>query len=200
MMATMLLRISTLLCFLGIALVAEGRAHAQPGTQTYAPVPPPAPVQLQLSTEDLEILDRGHISTGQYVAGGILGSYMGFGLGHVVQQRWSSKGWIFTAGESAGIAVLTYGVLSCAVTDSSDDSRVHRTWDGDSDCPWGLALAGGLAYAGFRVWEILDLWAGPPEHNRRLRRLQSGQRRQPYRFTLLPTGGDSGVATFSLEF
>lgn len=203
MMTAMLLRSTfALLCFLGLALGGIESAAAQPGSPHYAPAPPPAaPIQFQLSTEDLDILDRGHISTAQYVIGGAFGSYMGFGMGHVIQQRWMSKGWIFTAGESAAVGVMLYSILSCSISaESSSDSRAHRTWDGDSDCPWGLALGGGLAFAGLRLWEIVDLWAGPPAHNRRLRRLQGQQRPRPYGFALVPTGRDTGMATFSLRF
>jgi hypothetical protein len=160
----------------------------------------PIRLRIQFTLEELEILDRGHISTGEYVIGGALGSYIGFGVGHMVQQRWNSDGWIFTLGELSTGGVALYSILTCAVVSSEGgNGRSNNTLLGEDGCPYRLAIASGLAWAGFRLWEIVDLWAGPPEHNRRLRRLQRSQG-QRYGFSIVPTGSGSGVASLSLNF
>src|SRR5262245_39925319 len=47
------------------------------------------------------------LSTPRYVAGGLVGSFYGFGIGHAIQGRWLEGGWKYTAGDAlAGTAVL----------------------------------------------------------------------------------------------
>lgn len=73
------------------------------------------------------------------------------------------KGWIFTVGELASIAVLFSGVGDCwnsAI--SSYDS-----------CNSGAIYLGAMGFVGFRIWEIVDVWAAPPEINRRYHELKS---------------------------
>ncbi|MFV3409919.1 hypothetical protein ACNH6C_15025 [Bdellovibrio bacteriovorus] len=120
-----------------------------------------------LSENDRTILERGEISQTRYVVGGILATYpLGLGIGHAVQGRYMEKGWIFTVGELASIAVFAAGMGDC----------VASTWSSNNDnCngSGGLLFAGAFAYVGFRIWEAVDAWATPPEQNRRYRELKS---------------------------
>jgi hypothetical protein len=118
-----------------------------------------------LDEEDRRILNRGEISTTAYVIGGVVGTYpIGLGIGHAIQGRYTDKGWIFTAGELGSIAVAYAGVGNCVSSWSSSN--------GGSSCSGGLVLFGVVGYLGFRIWEIIDVWAAPPEINRRYRELK----------------------------
>ncbi|WP_374001395.1 hypothetical protein [Bdellovibrio bacteriovorus] len=117
-----------------------------------------------LSERDREILARGEISKGRYIVGGILGTYpLGFGIGHAIQGRYTEKGWIFTVGEAGSLAVLIAGMGSCMSSWHSDNCNGNG----------GLIWIGAFSFIGFRIWEIVDVWAAPPELNRRYRELKS---------------------------
>ena len=195
-MSRLLLSLSLLAAFLVVSSASP--AIAQPSA--YAP---PPPLQLQLSDEDLAVLDRGQISVGQYIAGGAIGTHFGFGIGHMVQQRWMDKGWIFTIGESAAIAAMIAGIVSCE--DDYNDTyyndpshKAPRSSSGDS-CSEGLIIGGAIGFVGLRIWEVIDLWVAPPAHNRRLKKLKANGQ-AGYRFSIAPTGSGSGVASLSLDF
>src|SRR5687767_4797890 len=53
------------------------------------------------------------VPTGKYITGGILASTVGFGIGHGVQGRYGDKGWIYTATEAGGLALMLAGVGTC---------------------------------------------------------------------------------------
>lgn len=115
-----------------------------------------------LSQQDREILDRGEISTTRYVIGGVVGTYpLGLGIGHAIQGRYSEKGWIFTVGEVGSATAFVAGLGNCASNWSSEN------------CDNGLIWIGLAGYVGFRIWEIIDVWAAPPDLNRRYRELKS---------------------------
>lgn len=180
-----------------LVLSASAPALAQPGG--YAPAP--APLDLRLSDDDLMILERGRISTGQYVTGGVIGSYFGFGVGHMIQQRWMETGWLFTVGESAAITAMVVGAVGCANGSFQEEDRLHNGRSSSSDaCSVELIIGGLLGYAGLRTWEIIDLWVAPPRHNRRYDKLTRRSSQRRYSFSLAPTGKGSGVASLSLSF
>jgi hypothetical protein len=154
--------------FLALVLVATP-AMAQPG-QTPAPQAPqayrPQPAPVQVTPDEYELLLRGEISQGQHVGGGILGTWLGLGIGHAVQERWTDKGWIFTVGESIGFTFMMAGLVSC-IDDSYD-------YDGtETDCHEGYFWGGLFTVFALRIWEIVDVWAYPPHHNRRVRELRA---------------------------
>lgn len=132
--------------------VAQGTSMQRPDAISYT----------SLSEKERDILQRGEITKGRYVVGGILGTWpLGLGIGHAIQGRYTDKGWIFTVGELGSIAVMASGMGDC--------------WDGDGyrTCNGGAIVLGAVAFVGFKIWEIVDLWAGPPEHNRRYYELKS---------------------------
>lgn len=115
-----------------------------------------------LSDEDRKILSNGEISTTAYVVGGIIGTYpVGFGVGHAIQGRYTDKGWIFTVGELGSLVVAYAGAGDCFSSMIAGDK-----------CNGGLLFLGAAGFVGFRIWEIVDLWAAPPEINRRYRELK----------------------------
>ncbi len=120
---------------------------------------------ITLSENDQKVIDIGEISTSRYIIGGVLGTYpIGLGVGHAVQGRWLQGGWIFTAGELGSIALAVAGLAGC----------IDNTFSSD-DCSGGessLIIAGVFGYVGFRIWEIIDVWAVPPGHNKKFRELK----------------------------
>lgn len=156
---------------------APGYAAPAPG---YAPMYVYAPQPLRLSDADLRLLASGEISTGQHVAGSILAISPGFGLGHLVQGRWLDRGWIYTVGEAASLALVFSSIEYTSVCASEEP-----TPNGDgpylpsSGCSqdttadgWRLGLGLGV-YVGLRLWEIVDAIAVPTEHNRKVRELRA---------------------------
>jgi hypothetical protein len=189
-----------------VVVSLAGVAAAQPGrTPVGPPIPPPytyqpAPPSPQLTQDEIELLADGEITDGQHIGGGVASLFLGFGIGHAVQGRWSSRGWIFTLGESASVGLLIYGFaqndcfLAIGHSCSDDDDGV------------GEAIVGLVAFSVFRVWEIIDAFAAPPNHNRRVRELRmrlgypppAYGGLQPY---VVPSaGGDGAVGGVTLRF
>jgi len=126
----------------------------------------------QLSPEERKILEKGEYSDGEIVGGGLLGSFLGLGLGHAAQGRFREKGWIFLVGEAVGSYVFMWSLINCV-----DDI------DNDSDhCNGGMLATSIIAVAVLRIWEIVDLWTVPAAHNREYRRLRNRlyQQQRPY--------------------
>lgn len=152
-----------------------------------------------LTTEEMKIYQYGEISPGSHVAGGLLGTFVGLGLGHIVYGKYGDRGWIFTAGELGSITVLTVGLVSlvenCTLRDSS---HCDNTGSGG-----GLVTLGLLGLLGFRVWEIIDVWTIPPNHNAQYRaikaRVESSWNVSPA-FSLDAKNGTSLGLTFALRF
>ncbi|MDB4957633.1 MAG: hypothetical protein JWO36_5202 [Myxococcales bacterium] len=170
-----------------------------PQPQRYAPQPyayQPPPRTIALSSDDQDILERGEISDGEYIAGGAVSLFFGFGAGQAIQGRWHDTGWIFSLGEAASVAALLWGVgvafQDCAQTDVCDGHRGEtQIW------------VGAIGLAGFRVWEVIDAFSGPPEHNRRFHQLQDqlGRPRTYYGPYLAPPhSGAGGVAGIAIRF
>jgi hypothetical protein len=114
---------------------------------------PTAPILME---SDQRILERGLYDTREIVAGGLLGTVIGFGSGHAVQSRYRSTGWIYTVGE-AGALGLIGGAAACS---------------GSLGCVYSLALSGSALFIGFRLAETIDVWVHPANHNRRYRKLK----------------------------
>ena len=164
------------LLFAGVASAQPGQTPPQP--QPYGPSPYAYPaygyqrqvMPVQLTLDEQYLLQRGYISDGEHIGGGIVSVFFGWGIGQAVQGRWSEKGYIFTLGEGASLAVLIWGVVRLArAEDRCFDDPTCRS---SSDEGVGMVLAGMAGLTVFRVWEIYDAFAGPAEHNRKLRALQ----------------------------
>lgn len=144
-----------------LAALTSAPAAAQPGAPDYpGAAPPPQPIQqpaqprtIQMSVQERDLILRGEIDPGIYVAGGLVGTFLApFGIGQAIQGRWSDRGWVFTLGETASVGLIITGAI-----------RLDQTDNG------GVLVAGILGLVGFRIWEIVDLWVGPALHNQRVR-------------------------------
>jgi len=149
---------------------------------------------IQLSSEDQKILEKGRYETGPYVTGGVLGTAIGFGIGHAVQSRYGEMGWIFTVTE-----VPAYGAFLAGYIRWLNRSRRH-----DDELPKAqplditLMAAGGAVFMAFHIWEIVDVWVTPQTHNKRYDELraQGASNSQDPKFFLTPVvslKGDWGV-------
>jgi hypothetical protein len=157
-----------------IVQVTEGTVlpsySIEKSTETKPVATPKVVETAALSEEERKILDRGPIGTTAYVLGGVLGTYpFGLGIGHAIQGRYSDKGLIFTVGELASVGVILIGVADSCSSINYSASSSSLNCNGSTTL---LALGLG-AYIGLRVWEIIDLWAGPPEHNRRFEQISA---------------------------
>lgn len=155
--------------------------------------PAPSISYAALSDKDKDILARGEITRTRYVVGGILGTYpLGLGIGHAVQGRYTEKGWIFTVGELASIAALAAGLGNCTWSSYDNDNCENSG---------GLIFLGLFGYVGFRIWEIIDVWAAPPEHNRRYHQLKSMYPGSEITFQpgFIPMAGGGGLG-FQMTF
>jgi len=182
------------------------QGYPQPQPYGYAAQPP---MNVQLTVDEQWLLQRGFITDGEHLGGGLAALFVGFGVGQAVQGRWSRKGYIFTIGEGVSIAVMFYGVFSfvdrCAAADA-DPSASDTACDRALSRGFGLMLGGMLALSVFRVWETVDAFVAPPQHNRELLELRTRlgmptpmyTRARPY---LGPTpDGAGGMAGVSLRF
>ncbi len=88
------------------------------------------------------------ISSARYVTAGLLGTMVGYGLGHAIAHEWTNFGWICTVGEVTPLLVgASTGVF--ARLDNADPS--------DNVLPAGLLVGYGV----FRVIELVDIWTRP---------------------------------------
>jgi hypothetical protein len=175
------------------AIALAGTASAQPG-QT----PHTAPSRYHLlSDEELEIVARGEISDEAHFGGGLVGTFFGFGLGHAVQGRFGDRGWIFLTGEAASGAFLIWGMSECF-------SLVPQEGGTGETCGKDARfLVGGIGLVAFRIWELIDVWAGPPAYNARVRDLRVRAGLPPYALfaaPLLGRGDAGGVAGLTTRF
>jgi hypothetical protein len=171
-----------------LLVLVSGTASAQyaqpPGSypqqpQPYYPQPyyqqQPRPMQVQLTVDEQWLLSRGYISDGEHIGGGIAALFVGFGVGQAVQGRWGHKGYIFTIGELASFGAMIYGAvtLASACYDDFDDPYSDGGCNETKERRGGVLMVGGLiGISVFRIWEIVDAFAGPSEHNRELHALK----------------------------
>lgn len=121
------------------------------------------PLSKPLSKEDEKVLEIGEVTTTQYVVGGVLGIYPGFGLGHAVQGRYiSDNGWIFTVGEVVSLTMMMSGFTKC----------VGEAMSGNKECHSNTGAFGVLGFIGFKIWEVIDVWVAPPRINKRYHELK----------------------------
>ncbi|MCO4763756.1 MAG: hypothetical protein KC502_19745 [Myxococcales bacterium] len=162
------------------------------------PMPEPQPMRVaptsRLSSYERSILMRGPISSGSYVLGGLLGTWMGFGIGHAVQGRYSDGGGIFTLGQVVGLGVGLTGMIRSIESRSCEFDVQGNAFCGsgrNEDMWTAIGVSGFVLYAAVRVWEIIDLWASPPRVNEEYRRVR--RKADGLRWTItpavLPNGG-----------
>jgi hypothetical protein len=191
-----------------LILALSNSAFAQSDAPPAA-APAPAPVivvnapapqaDLRLSAEDQELIVDGEIGPVAHIGGGLVATFVGFGVGHAVQGRWGERGWIFTVGETAGLGLMIYGLGKAATSCVNEDG---------SDCGTsglGFVAGGAIALTGLHLWETLDAFIAPVGHNRRVRaaKLRAGMRSGVASITpylVPPSRGDGAVGGLSLRF
>jgi hypothetical protein len=177
-----------------LAQPSSGQASGPPPPHAAASPPygQPGP---PLTAEEQDLLMQGEISAGEHIGGGVLAWFIGFGSGHAVQGRYSEKGWIFTVGEGAGLALAVVGAVQCRR--GVEDLQVD---DGPRTCDL-LFGAGAVVFVGFRLWEVIDAMTGPASHNRKVRRLRNRHQQPAWHGFVVPAGaGDGAVAGMTLRF
>lgn len=146
-----------------------------------------------LTEEDKKLLEIGEIGWGAHIVGGVIGTYIGFGLGHSIQGRYSYDGWIFTTGEGLGVVAFALGIANCDHKWSNEASVCGETPS--------LLIAGGLlSFVGFRVYEIFDVWFHPWQLNKKIRRLEKAYPNYFPSFYLLPSENGRFTANLSWDF
>ena len=191
--------------------------HPQPYPQPQPqPAPAPAPYygggggvpapyqyqpQVQLTAEEHDLLLRGEISEGEHIGGGLAALFLGFGIGQGIQGRWSDNGWVFTLGEIGAIGLIIYGATRSLDCYEGED-RAGRSCN--SETGTGSIVVGLLGYTGLRIWETIDAFSAPSEHNRRVRMVRMKAGYHPMGgyglYVSPPKNGEGGVAGISLRF
>ena len=92
-----------------------------------------------------------------YVLGGVLGTFVGFGLGHAVQGRWQHKGKYYTYTQLAGLGLTVLG-SSCQGSSDYGEGICH-------DPEWMLLLGIPLFLIS-RIVEIFSVWGPDTSHYR----------------------------------
>jgi hypothetical protein len=99
------------------------------------------------------------LTTDQYVFGGVVGTVVGFGIGHAIVGEYHTMGWVFTMTQVLSLSIPIFAAIVMGI----------RYWEGSAGATvdhlitaWGVCLWIGIAlWAAFRVWEIVDLWLRP---------------------------------------
>jgi len=178
----------SMLLIVSMTVGAAAQGYPQPQPQPYPqpqpqpqPYPQPQPqpygpqygygqqpvMQYQLTLDERYLLERGFISDGEWIGGGLVNVFFGFGIGQAIQGRWSERGWIFTLGQGVSGVAFMYGFVrwfgDCFQPDTGCD---------DNSTGFGLMMAGMVGMTVFYVWGAIDAFAVPPEHNRKVRALR----------------------------
>lgn len=139
-----------------LAVGSAGRAGlAQPGMS--APAPPRG--LALLTDEERELIARGEIAPDTRMNGAVLGAWIGFGIGHAVQDRFGERGWAFLVLDSAAVGLLVTSAVRCFSL--GDEPRC----EGDATGAIGVGLL-----LVVRVFQAVDLLKGATRHNERVRR------------------------------
>jgi hypothetical protein len=174
-----------------LSLQMLSSAHADPVADPAGPVLLPQ----ELSSDEKAILKRGKIGPAAHVSGGLAGTLLGFGSGHVLQRRWRDSGWIFTAGESLGVLVMMTAIPSCF---KSVFSGIRSPSQGGVSCGAGTTTSvvlGFYLFAGLRVWESVDVWLAPFRLNREFHKVkEKSSGLQAGLFPAPMSGGRVGLA------
>lgn len=155
-----------------------------------APAPAPLPAARPLSYVVpvrpvlIPVLIDRPLNLGTYITGGVLGTTLGFGIGHGIVGEYGSIGWVFTTTEVGSLALMVAGAAV--------------GWGqplGGDKAQTGLALmtVGALCLVGFHIWETIDIWVRPR------RRIVRHRQIEPVYQVSLPPGPRWGVAPIWTE-
>lgn len=106
------------------------------------------------------------ISNNQLKAGAVVGTVIGFGMGHLIQDRYSGDkghGFLFTLAEPAPFGILLLGsIYEWMLDPCSGDAGSHDECSGKSKRIFATEDALKVATAvflGIKIWEIVDVWS-----------------------------------------
>ncbi len=86
--------------------------------------------------------------------GSIVATVPGLGLGHLVQGRYLDKGWLFTVGETAGLAGAVAALnIKCGSVNKNSCGAARAI----------VALVSLGSYFGLHIWESVDAWSWDPK-------------------------------------
>lgn len=145
----------------------------------------------QMTEAERDLLTRGEYTGGEIAASGLLGTIIGFGTGHAVQDRYRESGWIYTVGEGTGLVILGIGIPACGEADDFFDN---------AGCIVGVAITGEVLFLGFKLVEIVDVWAHPAIHNRRVRALEERTVGSQWSFQVRPHADGGMTAGLALRY
>ena len=121
-------------------------------------------VDLSILTQDeLDIYRKGPIDQSTHVLGGLLGTFIGFGSGHIMYGMYGQRGWIYTAGEVGSLTLMIIGA-------SRYNNNCTVYYYGQNDCRDSSAgktelVVGLTGWFLFRIAEIIDVWTAPSSRN-----------------------------------
>ena len=102
------------------------------------------------------------------IFGVLLGGYNipTFGIGHAIQGRYMSRGWIFTAGELFSLGVGVYFILSLSrnLGDTMSFSQFldfPHAVNTDTELAVSGMIISAFSLLGFMIWEAIDVWLLP---------------------------------------
>lgn len=178
-------------------------ADAEPGgdegvLDPPTPAAPPAQSGAPLSESDRYVLARGPVTSGEWVLGGILGTWLGFGVGHAAQGRWTDAGILFTGAELLSLTALFTGFSNAGNSSIECSEFGCRERRSNNEVWTTVGVVGGIGFAVFRIWEIIDVWYGPGAVNRRYEEVRNRTGR--WSLSLLPRGEGGGDLSFALRF
>ena len=105
---------------------------------------------------------------GQYVGGGVVSLFVGYGIGHAIQGRYMERGWIFTASELGVLAVfmstLIYSLKDVISDDYQPNDNIEYVTYIMDHAAKPLPLISLLAFVGVRIWEVVDVWNLPSDY------------------------------------
>ena len=160
-----------LLCWLAlVSFPMNTFADEAPAAVPTASVPSGKTPYSSLTPEERQVLTDCSVSTGLYIAGGILGTVLGLGIGQAIEGRYLPIGLIITAGEVASFSLIEIGLSNCVTTAFTNIGQSQNTTN--NNCLGAAGTIGLVGYVGLRVWEIVDVWASPPTINNRYEALQ----------------------------
>jgi hypothetical protein len=127
----------------------------------------------RLTEEERKVLDQGEISDGQRAFGGILGTTVGFGLGHLAMGEYAEAGWMYTVGEALGVGTFLFGtsqISNCWLSDNYNCQEKPRIIKGP--LVGAFILTGLVMFSAAKLTEIFDVWSRPAAHNRQYNHLK----------------------------
>ena len=92
------------------------------------------------------------ISPAQYVSGGVVGSFLGLGLGHAAQGRWTSSGIYYTGSQLAGTSLFIYGMHCTFMTSFEENNSESEKCSKQATLGFSVVLIS-------RIFEVVDLWS-----------------------------------------